>query len=204
MSNLEFPPVLHGPARDVRRRLTAAVKAFVAGTPWNESIGAGPPIAVSTARGLIVLNGPAPLLAGEPHFQAFLPLLVLLEGVRKGNVPESKVEEAVSASLATAWGLLGVLSNPNQRVVLPPARHLPIARAALAHWGALTSIGPRYSAGLREGKELWEVPNNLGYVLGQLGVPADEINRPWTGEQVKALLASVAGDGDIPSGSKQP
>jgi len=185
---LEVPDLLHGVAKDVRRRAAVAVRSFVAGAPWDEAIAGGPATPVASIPGLLVLNGPSPLLGGDPHFHVFLPLMLVLHGVRDGKIPEAKRDEAVTASLATPWGLLGVIAPVNQLVVYPAARHRPVAAAAASFWGVLDGVGPRYTVGLREGARLWDVVTNLQYVLARLGVPEKRLRAPLPGGDLRAIV----------------
>jgi hypothetical protein len=145
---LKIPAILHGPVPDVRRRVSRAVRSFVAGASWSEALEAASVVDMDSTPGLVVLNGPAPLLSGESHFQVFLPLAVLLEGLRKGKIPQPLKEKAVVESLDTPWGLLGVLAPINQLLVYPPHLHRPILKSALEHWEVLNGAGARYTVGL--------------------------------------------------------
>ncbi|MCI0435118.1 MAG: hypothetical protein L0271_15975 [Gemmatimonadetes bacterium] len=184
---LVFPGALYGPVDGVRRSVADAIAMYSAGQPWDVGFGTDF-VAVNTAPGLIVMNGPAPMLAGEPHFQAFLPLHVMIERVRKGRSTESRLQEAVLESLRSAWSLIGVLAPVNQRVVYPPTMHAPILRAAAHHWDAMVSVGPRYTVGLREGAGLWETVSNLHYVLGQVGVDQRQLRAPLPAAGLRAII----------------
>jgi hypothetical protein len=175
---LELPAIEYGLHADVRRRASAAMRRFAAGTPWADALEAGDRVSTATSPGLVVLNGPAPLLAAEPNFHAFLPLALVLEGVRKGKLDDGLREEATLASLDTPWGLLGVLAPVNQMLVYPPSTHRPVLEAAVRWWDVLDAVGPRYTTGLREGARLWSVVNNLHFVLGRFGVSDDTLRTP--------------------------
>jgi hypothetical protein len=77
----------------------------------------------------------------------------------------------VAESLESVWGVLGLLSPPKSDAVYPPTRHRAIAVATLRVVDALVAVGDRYALGLPYGASIWELPTNLTYVLGQLGVP---------------------------------
>lgn len=185
---LTFPAVAYGPFAEVRRRVSAAVRRFAAGEPWHDALTAGDAVSPGTAPGLIVLAGPAPLLAGEPHFHAFLPLSLVLEGVRKGKIDEARKQEAVLESLSTPWGLLGILAPVNQMLVYPPALHRPILQAAVRWWDTLDSVGPRYTVGLREGARIWDVTTSLHYVLGQVGLSNEQLRAPLPAGGLRAIV----------------
>lgn len=188
---LKIPELLHGPVKDVRKKVSQAVRSFVAGASWSEAFESGAWVDVATTPGLLVLNGPAPLLSGEPHFNVFLPHLVLSESIRKGKLPEEKQQEALSASLVSPWGLLGVLSPVNQILVYPPRVHRPVLDSALQHWDVMNGVGPRYTVGLREGARLWDVTTNLHYVLAQVGVSNEQLRAPLPRGGLAALLPAT-------------
>jgi hypothetical protein len=185
---MQIPSILHGSYETARRHCAVAIRAFLGSRPWNDAISSAFTVDTEQVEGLVVLNGPAPLLAGEAHFQIFLPLAMLLEGVRKGRVAPGKRDEAVAASLSTSWGILGVLAPKNQLVVYPPALHRPILIATVASWPELDGIGPRYTVGLREGKRLWDVTTNLQYVLGQVGIDAARLRAPLAPGGLHAVI----------------
>jgi hypothetical protein len=185
---MRIPLILHATSQTSRRLCTPAIRAFLRGQPWNDAISTSSMVEADSVEGLLVLNGPAPLLAGESHFQVFLPLSILLDEVRKGRADSSKLDEAVLASLSTPWGTLGVLAPRNQIVVYPPKLHGPILNAAVAWWDAFDALGPRFTVGLREGQRLWDTTTNLQYVLGQVGVDIARIRAPLPEQGLRAIL----------------
>ena len=70
-------------------------------------------------------------------------------------------------------------------------RFQPFLHAALAVWKELDAVGPRYSSGSSNGSPLWEQPNNLRFVLANLGVPNEILNSPLPPEGPAALLRCV-------------
>ena len=169
-----IPSIVWGAFPEVRRGVARAVRQFASGRSWDEAM-AGSTVFPEANPGLIVLNGPAPLLRGEPHFYIFLPLALVLEETRKGKMEESRKHQAVLESLLTPWGLLGVIAPANQMIVYPAELHMPILQAAVKFWDALDAVGPKYTVGLREGAKLWDVTTNLHYVLGQVGVDNEQL-----------------------------
>jgi hypothetical protein len=172
---MDIPALLYGPADEVRRRCGPAVRAFLGGASWADAFCAAGMVRATSVPGLLVLNGPAPLLGGEAHFQLFLPLALLLEAERRGRAAPDQRHAAAAASLEAPWALLGLLAPKNQMLVYPPQFHRPILHAAVSSWDALDSVGPRYSVGLREGARFWDLTSNLQYVLGQLGMQASAL-----------------------------
>jgi hypothetical protein len=187
-ASLDLPAISYGPFADVRQRVSGAIERFAAGEPWHEALAAGDAVTPSTSPGLIVLNGPAPMLASAPHFHAFLPLSLVLEGVQAQKINESRMRQAVQESLSTPWGLLGILAPVNQMLVYPPALHRPILQGAVRWWDTLDSVGPRYTVGLREGARLWNVTTNLHYVLGQVGLNNEQLRAPLPASGLRAIV----------------
>lgn len=170
------PTDLVGTVEEVRRRVGPRIASFLAGGPWAP-VGPGE-VDVRELDGLVVLSGPAPLLGGGSHVQAFVPLDLLVTDIAADRVPPEREEVAVTASLATPWGLLGVVSPPNLLLVLPPERHRPIITSALRFWDVLDGIGALYTVGADVGERLWDQPTGLLHVLGRLGVPEAVLTAP--------------------------
>jgi len=127
----------------------------------------------------------------ELHFQCFAPWRLaddVLRDQRTEPSAPSAVEEAVfAASLRTSWGILGLMSSDNQPWLIPRQRHQPFLDAALEVWEELDAVGPRYYAAL-QGRPLWSVPNNLHYVLANMGVPNDLLRAPLPAGGPRGLL----------------
>jgi hypothetical protein len=78
--------------------------------------------------------------------------------------------------LTTSWGILGLLSQPNQGWLFPRHRHAPFLRAVLAHWDEMDGVGARYSNGVNAGTRLWPTQQTLSFVLVESGVPQAELS----------------------------
>lgn len=185
---LSIPVALAGKSDEVTRRLRPRIKAFLKGEPWSP-LDVDESVDAQSVGGLLVLSGPAPLLTGDPHIQAYLPLSLLTKAVAKEQVSPAREDEAVGASLESAWGLLGVLSPPNLMLALPPGRHRPIFDAAVRFWDELDGVGARYTVGLPQGARLWNLPTNLRYVLARLGVPEARLTEPLPPGGLRALVS---------------
>ncbi len=187
-TTLVIPSIVYGDFENVRQRLSGAIRQFKEGRSWYDALNTQSMVSPETVPGLVVLNGPAPLLATEPHFHIFLPLSIILEEVRKGKLSELQKQQAFSDSLFTPWGLLGVIAPVNQMLVYPPELHKPILQAAIQWWHCLDALGPRYTVGLREGARLWNVTTNLHYVLGQIGLSNEQLRMPLPVGGLKAVI----------------
>jgi len=112
----------------------------------REVLDAASLVETDTREGLIVLDGPAPLLRDGAHFHAYLPWVIIDEAVGAGKLKETIEEDVFRASLEDHWGVLGLLAHRNQLWVFAPSRHRPFLKAASRSWSHLEAAGPRYTA----------------------------------------------------------
>lgn len=195
MGELLLPAGLVGTVSEVEDRIRRQFAAFMAGGAWNP-FNSTDLVKASSVGGLIVLSGPAPLLADAPHVQAYLPLGRLIKAMVDGRVSRQQEDEAVAASLRSAWGVLGLLAPPNQMLVYPAERHRIIAEGVAECWNELDGVGARYSIGLPQGARLWSLPTNLQFVLSKIGIDVQRLAEPLPEGKVHELLASR--DGGVP------
>jgi hypothetical protein len=193
---MQIPAIIYGKFAEAKQLCSAAVRGYLKGKSWQEAFGEASFVDSESNAALFVMNGPSPLLGGEPHFHLFLPMALLLEQANKGKVDPAKLEEAVAASLSSPWGTLGVLAPKNQLLVYPPHRHRAILKAALAWWPQL-GADARYSVGSREGKQLWQTVTNLQYLLGQIGAPIEVIREPLPQGSLQAIIPSGLTDATL-------
>ncbi len=187
-TTLVIPSIIYGNFENVHQRLSDAIRQFAVGRSWHDALNTQTVISPEEATGFFILNGPAPLLATESHFHAFLPLSLVLEEVRKGKLNEVRKLQAFNASLSTPWGLLGIIAPVNQILVYSPNLHKPILQAAVQWWDCLDALGPRYTLGLREGARLWSVATNLHYILGQIGLSNEQLRMPLPAGGLRAVV----------------
>jgi hypothetical protein len=190
---MQIPAVMYGELAEAKKLSAAAVRSFLKGQTWQDALGAASFVDSESNASLFVMNGPAPLLGGEPHFHLFLPLALLLEQANKGKADQARLEEAIASSLDSPWGTLGVLAPKNQMLVYPPHRHRAILNAAVTWWPQLDADA-RYTVGMREGKRLWETVTNLQYLLGQAGVPIETMRAPLPRQGLQAILPDYGKD----------
>ncbi|GAA1857159.1 hypothetical protein [Myceligenerans crystallogenes] len=188
MPSLLLPASLSGDAESVRRAWRPLIRTALATGSWPEEVELAE---AGALPGLIALV-PAPLLAGEVHVHAWVPAALLADAVQRGAVPAEAESRLFTSALGSPWALLGLLAPGHQLLVLPPDRHLPFARAVARAWAELDAPGARYTAGLREGSRLWDVPSGLHYVLGRLGVPEAKLRAALPAGGPGALLPAGA------------
>jgi hypothetical protein len=180
------PAILYGKYDEAAAAVRKAVTAMVRGASWVKAFG---PLTVDAAApGLLLLSGPNPLLAKQPHFQFFLPHLAVSNAVDKGRLPAIAQDQIFLASLQQEWSLLGLMSQPNVMWVYPQSRHQPFLQAAKRFWNSLDAEGPRYSVGLVTGESLWSLPSNLKYVLANYGVDPMLLRMPLPQSGIAGLI----------------
>jgi hypothetical protein len=139
--------------------------------------------------GFLVLSGI--MIGPAQNFHCFMPWEIAWDAMfdlRTAPTSPSPLEDATfEASLQAPWGVLGLLASHSQSWLIPRSRHEPFLHAVLAAWNELDSIGARYYAAV-QGERLWSIPNNLHYVLANMGVPNEILRAPLPAEGPRALL----------------
>ncbi|HEY1752781.1 MAG TPA: hypothetical protein VGG29_16100 [Caulobacteraceae bacterium] len=185
-----IPALLHGLDDVVDARCEALIERLAGGAGWDEAVG---PERLDTrdTPGLLVLNGPSPMLAGTAAFQCYLPHFRVRDAVGQGRLA-ADVEAAVfAASLLTPWGVVGLLAPANVIWAHAPDRRRPLLAAALRHWPALAAEDGRYTVGAPRGQPLWDTTNNLKHVLANLGVPLPALQAPLPPGGLDALVRGL-------------
>ncbi len=187
-----LPAVQYGDWKTVRARTRKIIAQLKRGASFVEAMTRDGMLETADTDGFLVVMG---IQGGSAaNFHCFMPWKDLWDVVfdmRTTPTSPSALEDAiVDASLQTAWGILGLLSHESQSWVFPPKRHEPLLHAAIAAWKELDSVGPRYYAAV-QGERLWSVPNNLHYVLANMGVPNDVLRAPLPPDGPAGLLRYV-------------
>ena len=190
---MDIPSSLYGRYSEVKPRMRKIVMALKRGVDWNTAVGVANMCDTDNVLGLIILNGPSPLLGGTPHFHCYLPLTMISEAISHKRLLPDIEDKIFEASLETAWGVLGLLSPANLMWVYPQERHRPLLGASLRFWDVLDAEGERYTVGLNEGKRLWSIHSNLKYVLANMGVPSHILNSPLPPQGLVSLIPFISG-----------
>lgn len=174
-----LPAIQYGDWPTVKRRMSKVVAQLKRGTGLIEVMTKDGMVEVGNRQGLLVMTGNR--AGADPNFYCFAPWRQAWEAMfDMRNVPTvpSAIEDAVfAASLETSWSVLGILSADNHPWLISRERRQLFLQAALAVWDELDAVGPRYYSSL-QGRALWAVPNNLHFVLANMGVPKDVLNAP--------------------------
>ena len=190
---LALPASIHGRTADVKRRLSRTIGPLTGGVSIGDALDARDLLAVDDHPGLIVLDGPSPLLAGSPHFHAYLPWSIVEEAAGADRVGADVVERVFAESLETSWGTLGLLAQKNVMWVFPAHRHEPFLASVARDWPELDSAGARYTVGSTDGDWLWTINQNLKFVLANHGVDAATLSLPLRRDQILRLVWRVLG-----------
>jgi hypothetical protein len=188
---VQLPAIQYGDWKAVKKRMARVVTLLKRGADLVEVMTVDGMLDTTTTQGMLVIAG---IQSGPvPHFHCFAPWKPALDSFAAAENSDAfaSIEDAIfDVSLRSSWGVLGLLSTENQFWLLPASRHRPLLHAAIKVWPELDAVGARYYAAV-QGERLWSVPNNLHYVMSNLGVPTDVLRAPLPPEGPRALLKYV-------------
>jgi hypothetical protein len=188
---MQLPAIEYGDWASVKARMRKVITQLKRGASFNELMTADGLLDTATHEGLIYIDGPN-RIGGGPHFHTFAAARVVGHALLVGGLPSALKDPIFAASLETPWGVLGLFGGNYDEWLFPrQTRFEPFLHAALAAWKELDAVGPRYSSGVGYGSPLWEEPNNLHFVLANLGVPHELLRSPLPPEGPAALLRYV-------------
>jgi hypothetical protein len=187
---MQLPRLLIGNAKSVAAACRKQVTRLIRGGAWT--CDGTETVADRDAPGLILLNGPSPLLGGEDNVHAYAPFWELGKAIDSGRIALAGAVGAFDAALGAPWSVLGLLSQVNYRWLDDPERAERFLAALIEHWDALDAVGPRYTMGGREGARLWDLPHTLKYVLARRGVAQADLQRALPAGGLAALAARAA------------
>ena len=187
---MQLPAIEYGDWASVKARMRKVITRLKRGGSFNELMTADGLLDTAAHQGLIFIDGPAGI--GGQNFHPFAAARVIGEELLMEKLPSTLGDSIFAASLETPWGVLGLLGRNYTEWLRPhEARLRPFLHAALAAWKEFDAVGPRYSPGLSYGQPLWEVSNNLRFVLLNLGVPHELLGSPLPPEGPAGLLRYV-------------
>lgn len=173
---MKLPRSLCGTAKEVSALCRKHVTRFLRGGSWLDL--QSELVDVVEAPGLLLLNGPSPLLNGEQHVHVYAPFWELGRAIDAEKATMEQTTHAFDAALAQPWSLLGLLSQANYRWLQDPIKAQRFLTATCEHWQSLDEVGARYTMGSRNGQRLWELPHLLKYVLANRGVATPTLLAP--------------------------
>lgn len=184
---MELPALFYGLYRDVKRRTSRIINRIRKGDDWIALVESEGFLDTAKMPGFIVLEGPSPLLGGQPHFQEWLLWTQYnnkrtqewVLGREELHERDDEEDAIFQQSLTRPWSTLGLVAGGNTGWLYPKHRYRPFLRAVRRYWHLFESAGPRYSGGLQTPKPLWALPNSIKYVLANLGMSNAEMDPPW-------------------------
>ena len=187
---MQLPAIEYGDWASVSARMRKVLTQLKRGVSFHELMTADGLLDTATQEGLIFIDGSNRGIGGQ-HFHTFAAARIVGEALLMEKLPASLKEPLFAESLETPWGVLGLFGRNYDEWLWPQTRFEPFLHAALAVWREFNAVGPRYSSGVSDGKPLWEVSNNLHFVLANLGVPDELLGAPLPPEGPTALLRYV-------------
>ena len=183
---LHIPKIMYGRYRDVKPRLMRIVKHMLKGSDWLSMVEQGGFLDVASTPGLVVGDGPSPLLGREEHFQMWF---IWPQAWIKTPDDDSEIAKKIFRdSLTRPWSLLGLTMYRNHDWFVKKERFLPFLSAVCEYWHEFAAIGARYTLGSRTAHELWNTPTTVGYVTANLGVSAEEFRQEPSAGSLARLL----------------
>jgi hypothetical protein len=183
-----LPAAQYGDWAIVKKRMRSIVTRLARGESVVTVMSEGGMVDTATTPGMLMMGGT--MHRGWTNFHCFVPWQslwqVLIDSPVSPGAPGT-MDAIFRESLTVPWGVLGLLSYESQAWFIDETRFQPFLDAVLAVWGELDGNGPRYFTGV-QGTTLWSVPNNLHYVLANMGVSSDIIRAPLPPEGPRALL----------------
>lgn len=187
---MNVPMLYYGPYKEVLPRCRKIVTGLRRSGCWSDLIGS-PMAGTASISGLLLVDGPSPLVGGESNFHCYLLHKVLLTAFLDEKLTPAVEEQIFVASLQTSWGTLGLLSEANTMWLRSPSRHRPLLNATLRFWDELYAEGERYSNGSTCGQDLWSLNTNLKFVLANLGVEMSILTAPFPPCGLHSLVAKL-------------
>lgn len=144
---MELPALFYGPYHDVKRRTSRIVTQMRKGADWMALVEAEGFLDTAAVPGFIVLDGPSPLLGGQPHFQQWLlwaqyhdkQAREWARGREDVHEQDAQEEAIFQQSLSRHWSTLGLVAN--WPWLFSKHRHRPFLRAVRQYWNSSTLSG---------------------------------------------------------------
>jgi hypothetical protein len=143
------------------------------------------------STGLVLLDGPSPLVGGGEHYHAFAFTKSLVEA-RLGEDRSAWGRIWTEQSMREPWSLLGVLGEYGQFVVQDEQR-IDLLLRAVEHWDEFVSLGKRYSCGLPAGESFWSAAMGIKQAAARMGVDVQATHEPRTARELRDIVRASTG-----------
>ncbi len=186
---MQAPTLLHGRYRDVSRAAKRVARRLTRG----ESLSALVPswMDLRGATGLVLLDGPSPLVGGSEHFHAFALTKALVEA-RLGQDRSGWGRIWTEQCMKEPWSLLGVLAQDGQFVVQDDQR-IDLLLRVVDYWDEFVALGDRYSLGLPWGQSLWSAAGGIRAALARMGVDVRHGDEPRAATDLRDMVHACTG-----------
>jgi hypothetical protein len=188
-----IPSFLYGLTRDVKRNCRKIVTKLKKGVTWDDAT-EGPCIETSEKPGLLVLDGPSPLLGGENHFHLYILHRVAFEVSLDGMFTEEIMDHYFHQSILQPWSISGILGGNNAIWFVGKNQNGKIKsfiEAIITFWPILAAEGSRYTIGSNTPQELRLLPTNIQYALANYGVSTEVLGEPLPEEGIGKLVPDL-------------
>ncbi|HEY4393379.1 MAG TPA: hypothetical protein VGP64_04930 [Polyangia bacterium] len=139
------------------------------------------------AGAMIVLQGRSRLISQVPTIHIYEPLYEIGLANLEEKLSNEVMERVFEQALSLPWAVLSLIARANNYWFYPERRHRPFWEKVLKFWASFDAVGPLYTFGGSEMKDLWSVPNNAHYVAIHLGVPEEVVQQPLPPAGLAAL-----------------
>ena len=184
------PSFFHGRFREVKAACGKKITQLKRGADWLDL--AGDLVDTRQLPGLLVLNGPSPLLGGGEHFH-FFAMGQALDNAIPRRLPMDTMVTLFEPMIHTIWGFASILSQWGRSFLYPPGHQQRYLHLAVRWWDELDAEGPRYSRGDDEGRALWDVPTNIQFCLAREGCPMELLRQPLPPGGLAEMVAQTCG-----------
>jgi hypothetical protein len=190
MNFMLIPDFLYGINKDVNKKCEKIADKLKNGSSWDEGIKCTM-IDTSTLEGMIVVEEPidSASICSHKHFFVYALFDKILEKIKTRDV---KIDDLMKECVRSAWGVLSLMSGRLSLVQnifhVNKERHKYFLSAVLKHWDAYLNAGKRFSIGINQVQEIWEISSNLKLVLAQNGIPTEVLNSPLPLGGLKELI----------------
>ena len=104
------------------------------------------------------------------------------------NIINDKVQEVFVCLLEKDWSALCLAEAQNAVFWHHKARWIPYITAMLKHWNVYVEMGDVFDSNVYYRNTIWEKNDSLQFILANLGIPDEVLQRPLPGMDLKRLL----------------
>lgn len=185
---MQIPAFLYGRFQEVKAACRRKVTQLKRSAGWTDL--ADDFIDTRDCEGLLVLDGPSPLLGGAPHFHVFAMAHAIRNAVPR-RLTRSVFTTLFEPMIHTNWGFLVPMGQWGYSFFDPPGHQQRYLHQAIRWWPELEAEGPRYTLGSRAPAHLWDIPTNIKFCLAREGLPEELFDEPVPEGGMAELVAQT-------------